>query len=515
MSGQEYKQAVIYCRVSDPKQVKMGNGLESQETRCREFASMRRFDIVGVFKDDITGETGNRPGMKAMLAFVRKYRATGMIVIIDDISRLARDIHTHTDLRSVIAKAGGILKSPSIEFGDDADSRLHENLMASVSQHQRQKNAEQTKNRMRARVQNGYWVFQAPIGYRYQRVTNRGMMLTRDEPVASVVQEALEGYASGRFETQADVMRFLQESPLYPKDSRGIVRHQRVGCMLSQVGYAGYIEAPDWDVSLRPAQHEGLISFDAYHRIQERLRGIGRLPKRRNLNADFPLRGHVLCADCTTPLTACWSTGAHARHPYYLCPKKGCASYGKSIRRDKIEGEFQELLLSLRPSDKLFTIARSMFRELWARQASLAQAQKKAMALELAKVDGQVKLLLERILDVSVPSVIAAYEQRVQRLEEERFALLEKIASGGRPASDFDTTLRTALDFLANPWNLWRSERLEDRRAVLKLAFARPLHYVRNEGFRTADLSLPFKVLGGVLGGENKMARPGGFEPPA
>ena len=116
-----------------------------------------------------------------------------------------------------------------------------------------------------------------------------------------------------------------------------------------------------------------------------------------------------------------------------------------------------------------------MFKELWARRASLAQAQKKALALELAKIDGQVKQLLERILDVSVPSVIAAYEQRVQRLEEERFALLEKIASSGRPASDFDGALRTALDFLANPWNLWRSERLEDRRAVLKLAFARPL----------------------------------------
>ncbi|HKJ63212.1 MAG TPA: hypothetical protein VKA94_14660, partial [Hyphomicrobiales bacterium] len=38
----------------------------------------------------------------------------------------------------------------------------------------------------------------------------RGKMLACDEPVASVVQEALEGYASGHFETQADVMRFLQ-----------------------------------------------------------------------------------------------------------------------------------------------------------------------------------------------------------------------------------------------------------------------------------------------------------------
>jgi len=65
---------------------------------------------------------------------------------------------------------------------------------------QRQKNSEQTKNRMRARLQNGYWVFQAPVGYRYERTSGHGKMLVRDEPLASIIQEALEGYASGRFQ---------------------------------------------------------------------------------------------------------------------------------------------------------------------------------------------------------------------------------------------------------------------------------------------------------------------------
>ncbi|RFC00666.1 hypothetical protein B5K08_02040 [Rhizobium leguminosarum bv. trifolii] len=37
--------------------------------------------------------------------------------------------------------------------------------------------------------------------------------------------------------------------------------------------------------------------------------------------------------------------------------------------------------------------------------------------------------------------------------------------------------------------------RLENRRAVLKLSFADRRSYKRNEGFRTADLSFPFKAL--------------------
>jgi hypothetical protein len=48
-----------------------------------------------------------------------------------------------------------ILESPSVEFGDDADSELREYILATVAQHQRRKNAEQTLNRMRSRVMNG------------------------------------------------------------------------------------------------------------------------------------------------------------------------------------------------------------------------------------------------------------------------------------------------------------------------------------------------------------------------
>ncbi|MCF6273514.1 MAG: hypothetical protein L3J37_10060 [Rhodobacteraceae bacterium] len=62
-------------------------------------------------------------------------------VVIDDISRFTRDIEGHWALRRALEETGGTLESPSITFGEDSDSILIENLLASVSQHQRQKNA--------------------------------------------------------------------------------------------------------------------------------------------------------------------------------------------------------------------------------------------------------------------------------------------------------------------------------------------------------------------------------------
>lgn len=199
-------QAVIYCRVSSSKQTTRGDGLGSQETRCREYAKYRNYVVVGTFTDDMSGSLTARPGM---LASLRKNKKSGTVVIIDDISRLERGLEAHLELRASLSAAGGRLESPSIEFGEDSDSILVENLLASVSQHQRQKNGEQTVNRMRARTMNGYWVFQAPIGYEYKRTAGHGNMLVRKEPYASILQEALEGYASGRFDSQVEVKRFF------------------------------------------------------------------------------------------------------------------------------------------------------------------------------------------------------------------------------------------------------------------------------------------------------------------
>ena len=507
------KKAVIYRRVSSIKQTKVGDGLFSQETRCRDFAKMKGYEVIEVFSDDVSGSLIDRPGMRALLAAVRKHRGEEVVVIIDDVSRLARDLTAHLELRSAISAAGGMLESPSIEFGEDPDSILVENLLASVSQHQRQKNGEQTKNRMKARVSNGFHVFQAPTGYRFQRASGRGKMIVRDEPVASIIQEALEGYASDRFESQADVMRFLQAQPAFPKDRKGIVRNERVRVLLTQCVYAGYVEAPSWGVSRRIGQHEPLITRTTFQRIQDKL--VGNKPKviRKKHSEDFPLRNFVFCADCDTPLTACWSKGSHGHYAYYHCPQKGCVSYGKSIRRADIEGEFEALLRSVRPTTQLFNVARAMFKDLWYHRAALADTQAKALGTKIGKIERQVSQLLERVVDASVPSVIAAYEERIQKLEEDKLVIQEQIANQGRPVSTFEDTLRTALAFLSNPCILWTSGRLENRRTVLKLTFADRLRYKRGKGFRTANTTLPFKVLGDFCGGDFKMAHPTGFEP--
>jgi site-specific DNA recombinase len=170
------------------------------------------------------------------------------------------------------------------------------------------------------------------------------------------------------------------------------------------------------------------------------------------------LRGFVVCDDCDGPLTACWSISGSAqkkRHPYYQCPKKGCACYGKTIRRDLIKGEFEAMLRTTRPQPQLFAVATAMFNELWTRKQTNAAGERKALKASLAKIKAQIDQAVERVIETSVPAVSRALEQKVQKLTSEKLLIAEKIESGGVSQGDFERRVGTGLAFLANPCNLW------------------------------------------------------------
>ena len=105
-----------------------------------------------------------------------------------------------------------------------------------------------------------------------------------------------------------------------------------------------------------------------------------------------------------------------------------------------------------------------------------------------------------------------AYEGKVEKLEEDKLLLNEKIKNCGRPLATFDDTFRTAINFLGNPQRLWETGKLDYQRLVLKLAFSERLPYVRNEGFRTPAKALPFSLIEQIQDGEYKMVHPARFE---
>ncbi|MEM1150945.1 MAG: recombinase family protein [Pseudomonadota bacterium] len=352
-ASKDMQPALIYCRVSGKKQVCDGTGLDSQEHRCRQYAQMKGYTVDAVFPDDVSGGGNfmNRKGMVALLSHLDAHPDKTYVVIFDDLKRFARDKRYHWDLRDAFDARGAILDCLNFTFEDTPEGAFYEAIVAAQGDLERKQNKRQTLQKMQARLERGFWVFRAPIGYAYKQTRRDGVILIRDEPVASIIQEVLEGYASGRFQSQAEVKRHLQAQPAFPKPKGGVVRLQKVTDILTNPIYAGCVYSEKWDMPPRKGQHDGLISIAAFDKIQSRIKGAAMAPARKNIGNDFALRGFAACACCGVPFYSAYSRSATGRqYAYHRCHTKGCELAGKSIPRDKLEDEFATLLKSLRPT---------------------------------------------------------------------------------------------------------------------------------------------------------------------
>ena len=129
----------------------------------------------------------------------------------------------------------------------------------------------------------------------------------------------------------------------------------------------------------------------------------------------------------------------------------------------------------------------------------------------------QIQQLLDRVVDTESAAVAKAYEERIERLQAEKLAIAEKLQHVDKPKLNFESAVRTAMNFLENPMKLWSSDRIEQKRLALRLTFAQHLEFDRDTGFRTAHLSLPFKALAAIsepfLGSIQGMVGATGIEP--
>ncbi|MEJ7928329.1 recombinase, partial [Sphingobium sp. AN641] len=116
-----------------------------------------------------------------------------------------------------------------------------------------------------------------------------------------------------------------------------------------------------------------------------------------------------------------------------------------------------------------------------------------------------INQLLDRIIEADNPTIIKAYENRLRLLEQNKAMCAEKAANLGRPKGDFEKTVRSALVFLASPWEIYKNGSLEVRRMVLKLTFAERPSYSPKDGVRSALTTSPFRILSDLKGGMEAM----------
>ncbi len=509
--------AIIYCRVSSRQQVNDGHGLESQEHRCRQYCESNNYSVVEVFKDEaISGARKDRPGLERVLEFIYANPLEQFVLVFDDISRLARSLQVHLELVKAIRATKTLIESPSMKFENTTIGRYIEGQMALNAQLFREINTDIVIARQKACVESGNWPFPVPVGY-IRIGKGKEKAIIKDEPLASIIKEAIEGYATGRFRTQMDVKRFLESKAEYPKNKKGGVYNQRINTLLNSRFYTGHYKIKGWEMEPVKGNYEPIISIETYEQVQWRLKGKDRLPvKRKSDNELFPLRGLIVCSSCKKALTGSESTSRNgSKHAYYRClsKKSVCVFGGKSIKNSVLEKQFASLLRLMTPSEKIIDFAKAIITDTWHKRVSDFEHSKRAKRASKDKIKAEIDKLVTRISNATDSSLIEVYERKISELRDKERTIESELVRTSRVDTSFERAFELVLPVISNPHKLWEEGDFKQKQMVSKLVLSKRISYDRDNGFGTAVTTLPFKVFGQLGGKSNEKVELNGIEP--
>ncbi|MFV0626022.1 MAG: recombinase family protein [Alphaproteobacteria bacterium] len=508
----EKEKVVIYCRVSSKKQEKEGNGLASQETRCREWCRIRGLAVESVFSEKgISGSQKDRPALFDMFEFLDNAKER-YIVLVDDINRLARDTVLHFTLKSQISKNGHRLQSVNLKLEDTEESELMEGMSSLVSQYERKKNAKRTKSYMIEHARAGYWLPQPPIGYKRVKI-NRKIHLEKNEPVASAVNEALEGFSSARFITIADVEKFMKRKKIELNVKMAEPCYNLVNKMLRNSLYTGYADYKKWDIPFQKWAVDPIISTSTFERIQQRLDKKYK-PKGNIYNMkdeQYPLRNWLICSECGGKITGSASTGYKGkRYSYYHCHHKGCKM---RFKPQDIHEMFEKVLNDITPKKGVLKLANALAKNLYNNKTKDYYADSEAKKKRIETISKEQEQFLQSACKTSSDIIRIKYEEQVEKLEEEKIKLNFDIIETKEELMPFDDAWQIVSDFISSPKEIWQKGDYTQRELVRHLCFSAPISIDKNKKFRTIEKSPVFATFEGNSGDNPLLAHPRGFEP--
>ena len=185
---------IAYLRVSTDKQADKGISLEAQEEKAKAYAGLYDLDLIETVIDaGESAKTLDRPGLQRALAMLKAGKADALLVI--KLDRLTRSV---ADLGKLIEKYFAPGKSALLSVSEQIDTRsasgrLVLNILASVSQWEREIIAERTSDAMRHKQSQGEYIGGgAPYGFRLVDGD-----LIPDEVEQEIIQKAKDFHAAG------------------------------------------------------------------------------------------------------------------------------------------------------------------------------------------------------------------------------------------------------------------------------------------------------------------------------
>jgi DNA invertase Pin-like site-specific DNA recombinase len=187
---------VAYLRVSTDKQADTGVSLDAQRAKVAAYADLYDLDVVEVIVDaGASAKSLDRPGLIRALDMLRKGAVEALLVVkLDRLTRSVRDLGELVERFFASGKAALLSVSEQVDTRT-ASGRMVLNIMATISQWERETIGERTATAMRFKAASGEYIGgEPPFGF---GVADDGVRLVPVESEQSVLAIARELRAAG------------------------------------------------------------------------------------------------------------------------------------------------------------------------------------------------------------------------------------------------------------------------------------------------------------------------------
>lgn len=376
-------------------------------------------------------------------------------------------------------------------------------------------NKRQVVQKMKARLEAGYFCFGSIKGYRMVKDRLHGKIAVPYEPEAKLLAEAMVGFATGRFVRVFDACKYLVEKGFWSGNPERYT--EKLTLIFKDPFYAGYIEYLRWEVTRRLGHHKPIISLEIHDLIQKRLSKKSFNKRIRiDVSDDFCFRGLISCDECGSHLTGINANGRHHKYPLYYCQNKKCSIYRKSFRKKDIEDDFKKILTKQNLKTDVIDFLGVTFERVWKEEIKDFTEGLKRKENTKFELKEKIKGLMEVVVDKNKsPMLRRACEKEIEELAPQ----LQEMEQYQSEKTNLDIPYRTALNkatmFLKSPYEYWTNVDVLEKQRMFFFIFDEKLPYSKNLGYRTDKIPSAVRLFEEFAVTNPLDVEMGGSEPPS
>ena len=380
---ENFKQAIVYTRVSSKEQADKNLSLDFQKRIIDEYAVRNSFAVLEYFGGTYeSAKTDGRKEFSRMLEFIKKNKGKVSHILVYTLDRFSRTggaaIKIAQDLREKHGVSVFAVTQPTDT--SNASGVFQQNIHLLFSEFDNQLRKQRAVAGMKEKFERGIWCLKPPMGYDIVRTNGTRKLVVNS--IGKNIKKAFIWKSEG----------MKNDEIVFRLKALGVEMYkQKLSTLLGNPFYCGIIVTKMLDGRFVEGQHEKMISQEIFlkvNQVRETLGGKFGVIHSKESN-ELPLKVFMKCDDCGQGYTG--YIVKTKKLWYYKCRTKGCCA---NKNANKVNQAFQNYICNYRIEPNLIkplifemkhqfeSLSENALDEMKTLKANLNEVQKKIDNLE-------------------------------------------------------------------------------------------------------------------------------------